>query len=122
MNEFCKARTRGNGWRTYGCTKRAKDGSVWCATHDPEAVQKREAKKQRTYDLKWQTDTAKAAVQRAERELVAYVLHTEGKRAGDRLELLAHDVVRARTTLGELQDQQLGFTPAVPRGTEGHRG
>jgi hypothetical protein len=116
-NEFCTA-TVWTGWTEQKCRHRAKTGSEYCGVHDPENVKKRAEKVNKKRNLKWDIEEARRRVRRAEGEVVAYVLEKVNAWGADRLEILAHDVVRARVHLQELYDDRDGVVPATPRGCE----
>ena len=70
MSEKCSARTRGDVWRDYPCSKNAKvyrDGKWYCGIHDPVKVAEREAKRSAAYQKK-QAFRQKMSWRRARRD------------------------------------------------------
>ena len=50
--EYCAASVT-DGWRGRRCSRYAKDGSEFCAQHNPEAVKAREEKSTADWNEKW---------------------------------------------------------------------
>jgi uncharacterized Zn finger protein (UPF0148 family) len=105
------------GHRRCGNSGKVQRGGKWyCGTHDPEAKRAREERRAEQHARQRAVDTARYAVQDAEREAVAALLGESGPLSA-RLSAARETISAARKALGEAKNALAEFrrSTASPR-------